>query len=179
MVVQYPGRKRTGNRAQDVVDPLFQEAERLVHDWLLASNYNVLDMRPAKTYHDFRFGANDPVFTLDVKADQYAQTTGRVAWEILVENRGIMRPGWGKDDRLDYVAFVMPGIWRMILVDAERVRELLVRIDRGFDLPRDGELIAFNKVGGDGRTAQGIAIGIEYLRRHGAIKREDNLAVQE
>ena len=175
MVANYPARQKTGNRAKDVANPMFKEAEERVLRWLLANGYAVRDARGEKTFYDFRFGAFRPVYALDVKCDQFAQTTGRVAWEAFVEMGTHIREGWGRDERLDYIAFVTPGNWHMYLVDAERVREMLVRMEKGFDLPKDGELVEFKKMGSDGRTGYGLAIGLEWMRRMGAIKKEDSL----
>lgn len=177
MVTSYPARKSTGTRSRDVQDPLFKEAEERVFIWLQEQGYTVSDERKAKTFYDFRIGSanGQAVFALDVKCDQYAATTGRVAWELFVETRGNMREGWGRDDRLDYVAFVLPHEWRVIMVDTDCIRTLIAKQDQGFNLPKEGELVAFRKEGTDGKTAHGLALSLEYLRRHGCIKREELL----
>lgn len=176
MVTSYPARKSTGTRSRDVQDPLYKEAEERVYRWLQEQGYSVSDERKAKTFYDFRIGSKTPaIFALDVKCDQYAATTGRVAWELFVEVGKNIREGWGRDERLDYVAFVIPHEWGVVMVDTDCVRALIAKQEQGFNLPREGELVAFRKEGQDGRTAHGVALALEYLRRHGCIKREESL----
>lgn len=174
MVTSYPARQRTGSRNKDAVNPVFLEAEAKVLEWLVAEGHDVQDARPQRTYYDFALGN---LWTVDVKCDQWMQTTGRVAWELYLETRGVLRESWGMDARLDYVAFVAPHIWKLVLVDTEAVRDLIAKQEKGFNLPKSGELVAFSKEGNDQRTGKGVALSIDYLRRHGCIKKEAQLGL--
>lgn len=174
MTVNYAPRARTGTRSRDVQNPIFKEAEQRVYEWLQANGYSIVDLRAQKTYADFRFGAagKQPVFTLDVKADQYASETGRVAWEIVVENRGRIREGWGMYKELDYVAFVLPNgpeplSWPLYMVDVKQVQRALDTI-----VEQHGDYVRFDKRGEDGRRAEGVAISLAALRQHGCIVHE-------
>lgn len=173
MATTYPARAKTGLRSRDVQNPLFKEAEARVLAWLEAQDFQVVDARAAKTYFDFRIGApgaeNLAVFTLDVKCDQYAASTGRVAWETHAATRGFTRLSWGLNPNLDYVAFVLPSNnpqWTLLLVDAGKVRAALDTLVAGRDYH------PFDKQGEDARQAAGLAIQLAALRRVGAIVRE-------
>lgn len=169
------GRRRlpTGNREQDVVNPLFRAAEDRVYAYLqrLATPESpVVDMRHEKTYYDFRKGP----FTIDVKCDQYAHQTGRVAWEqYIFINRGedsLDRVnGWGSDERLDYIAYVFPKgdeeAWPCLIVNR---RKMAQQIQEAVGTPQERELKAFLKESGK-RTATGYAANIEWLRAGGCI----------
>lgn len=170
-------RQPTGNRAVDVHNPLFQEAETRVYNWLTSrDNHIVRDCRKQHTYHDF---VVDDLWTVDVKCDQLAAQTGRVAWELYVEKaNGTMLDGWGRHEHLDYVAFVQPGEasagWPVYLVDVQAVRSLLVAIEAGNSIPTAAEYRPFTKVGTD-RTGIGVAISLALLARTGCIVEESHV----
>jgi hypothetical protein len=165
-MTSYPPRKATGNRAKDVVDPLWQEAEERVYAWLVQDGYAVTDARKQKTHYDF---ALDNLWTLDVKCDQYAASTGRFAWELFVDYRGHTRRGWGGNINLDYIAYVTPHDWFVYLVDAAKVRALLAAVEAGEATAPAGMMVSFSKQGADGRTGIGVALGIEWLDAQGCI----------
>lgn len=167
-------RHTTGNRAEDVVNPLFKEAEDRALVWLRGAftNAEVRDRRKEKTYFDFSLG---PI-KVDVKCDQQARATGNVVWEEEVEYRGVVRQGWGNNNGLDYVLFVFPpspdfeGIgddegWRGLLVNAQELR----------DMARGAGTRAFTKEGSDGRVAHGRVVPLSMLRSGGAITLEMGL----
>lgn len=169
-------RQPTGNRAVDVNNPLFKEAEERVYRWLLTREHSVRDCRKQNTYHDFVL--ND-LWALDVKCDQLASVTGRIAWELYIERRdGQLQDGWGRHEYLDYVAFVQPGDaearWKLHLLDVGKVQRLVERIDKGVLTPRPGEYVAFTKQGTD-RSGIGVAIALTLLDTEGCIMEEANV----
>lgn len=166
-------RQPTGNRAVDVHNPLFKEAEERVYQWLLTREGLVRDCRKQNTYHDFVI--ND-LWALDVKCDQLASVTGRVAWELYIErSNGQLQDGWGRHPHLDYVAFVQPGeasaLWKLHMVDVFEVQRLIGRIDRGVFTPDPGEYVAFTKVGTD-RSGIGVAVSLAMLDKQKCIVEE-------
>lgn len=174
MVTTYqPPRQPTGNRSVDVHNPLFKEAEERVWKWLPnITDKPVRDCRSQNTYHDFII---DDIWAIDVKCDQIASSTGRVAWELYVAKGDNMREGWGRHEHLDYVAFVLPKgkeePWPLYMVDVPDTQKLIERIDNGLVTPEAGEYVPFNKVGTD-RTGIGIAISLELLRRENCVMEE-------
>lgn len=173
MTTYSPPRQPTGDRAVDVNNPLFKEAEERVWKWLPSITSKPLrDCRPQRTYHDFII---DDIWAIDVKCDQLAGSTGRVAWELFVAKGEDVRPGWGQHEHLDYVAFVLPGDpseqWPLYMVSVDDVQRLVRLIDAGELTPAHGEYVPFNKVGTD-RTGIGVAIALDLLRREGCVIEE-------
>lgn len=181
-VTTYAGRaKLTRRRNIDANNPLFIEAEEKVLRWLLAEGYQVLDYRKQHTYFDFRVGLPQrvdenmqqttfPVYTLDVKCDQFAATTGRVVWELTNIIGGVMREGWGMNPHLDYVASVQPQTWHMTLLDAVAVRRLLAE-----DILVGDQVKHFTRKGADGIDSDAIAVYLDTLRQHGCVVKEVDL----
>lgn len=170
-------RVKTYRRNVDVAHPLFREAEDRFKDWYekVLGGTDLTDVRPLRTYHDFTIGG---MWTVDVKCDQYALQTGRVAWEEEVFHFNpkdasdiTKNPGWGMHDGLDYIVYVFPqgeGTWPAIMVDARVMREAIMRL--GTSREYNSSLKRFAKESDD-RTATGFAVDIEWLEEVGAIRR--------
>jgi hypothetical protein len=170
----------TGNRQQDYNQPLFKQAEERVWAWLLGqadrTGQPLADYRSFHIYHDFLYAGH----TVDVKVDQKALASGRVAWEESIWHgkpdgpaEGIQRTdGWGMDQRLDYVVYVLPKgdeeKWPAMLVDNGLWRSAILGAD-----PRSkpGQFAPFWKQGDD-RAAVGFLPTLEFLRTCGALVRE-------
>ena len=178
---KYPARqKSSGYISRDANDPLYTEAEDRVYRWLLAGNFEVEDLRSQRTYCDFNIVSrtgNGAKWSLDVKCDSLAYTTGRLAFETHMwrgddDKPSWAAPGWAMHDELSYAAFVLPQTWKLILVDMDRVRGVLNAVEMGLVNPEPGDWFAFTHKGNDNLHARGIAIGIEYLHSMGCIRKE-------
>ena len=178
---KYPRRvKSTGFIRKDAVNETYVEAEERVYRWLLAGNFEVEDLRSQRTYCDFNIVSrtgNGAKWSVDVKCDSLAYTTGRLAFETHMwrgddDNPQWQAPGWAMHEGLSYAAFVLPQTWTLLLVDMDRVREVMVAVDEGLTNPDPDDWFAFSHKGNDNLHARGVAIGIDYLRLLGCIKRE-------
>lgn len=150
---------------------LFQEAEERVYNWLheAVPELRVIDCRKQKTYYDFLLGS---IFPLDVKCDQYAADTGRLAFEWEIDKDGRTVPGWGQHEGLAFIAYVLPDLadkqWPMYVVDAAMAR-VAVREWLESAEPVDGINVIQFAVQSEGREARGYGLGIEWLRERGAL----------
>lgn len=178
---KYPARQRSsGYISRDANDPLYTEAEERVYRWLLAGNFEVEDHRKDRTYHDFTFYAKGAKWDLDVKCDSLAATTGRLAFETHMWRGDKHKPtwsapGWAMHEELSYAAFILPQTWTLLLVDMRRVREVMAAVDEGLVNPEPGDWFLFTHEGNDNLHGRGVAIGIDYLRSMGCIRKEAQL----
>lgn len=181
---KYPARqKSSGYISRDANDPLYTEAEGRVYRWLLAGGFEVEDARHLHSFYDFAIVSrrgNGAKWAVDVKCDSLAHTTGRLAFETHMwrgnrDNPRWSAPGWAMHEELSYAAFILPQTWRLILVDMERLREVMAAVEKGLVNPEPGDWFAFVHEGNDDLHGRGVAIGIEYLRSLSCIKREADL----
>lgn len=170
----------TGNRQQDYNQPLFKEAEERVWCWLmvqaLRTGQPAVDYRSQHTYFDFLYAG----YTVDAKVDQQALASGHIAWEESIWHGKTDGPaadikrtdGWGMDQRLDFVVYVLPKAdeerWPALLVDNHLWRSAILKAD-----PQSKPLafLPFHKVGDD-RAAVGWKPTLAFLRTCGALARE-------
>lgn len=169
----------TGNINEDVLNIVFKEAEERVYQWLKQRQEvsgEVEDCRKQRGYYDFRIGG---LWTLDVKVDQYAATTGMLAVEEAIAHQdGRLVPGWGQHIGLDYVAYVMPmkaKKWRMILVRRPTLMETAVDEMHRQEAGKDTSRMRYWTKQGTDRVAYGVAISIDVLREAGAILKEEEV----
>jgi hypothetical protein len=179
-------RQPTGDRRQDVHNPVFMEAEARVLGYLLARSREkggtVEDCRRAHGHWDFRYQGKHDVapLTLDVKCEQWAARTGNVAWEArqFVGTGAKVRevPGWGAWHDLDVVVYVLPGPpeakWQALFVDAGLLGDIAreqAALPAGKRAPGFKE---FANTSSD-RTTYGYAVPIALLRQRGAVRREE------
>jgi hypothetical protein len=173
-------RARTGikPRKENYGQSLWKQSEDRVWLWLQGqaerTGNTLVDMRDARTYHDFVYAG----WTLDVKTDQYALTSGRVAWEQVIffygeEAEDVRRvEGWGNDTRLDYIIYVFPAEeeqWPALLVDRSIVDSAIAQ--RGADTFRQFS----TRVAGPEQEAAGLLLDISWLKACGAVVREMRL----
>lgn len=159
----------TPDRARDVRNPLYIEAEDRVLAWLREQGKVVEDVRHEHKVYDFRIGN---AWNLDVKADTRHADTGRVAWEQLVVSHDpnrLPQEGWGMHHALSYVAYVLvppegdrARPWPLVICHAGRLREA-VMANRG--LPEVKEFL----VRGTDRDATGYAVDLNWLRSQGNV----------
>jgi hypothetical protein len=152
---------------QDVVNPVYLEAEERVLAWLLAQGKPVTDCRDEHSYHDFRVGDS---LNLDVKCDTKAFVTGRVAWEQgVARHNGQVYPGWGLHEGLHIVVYVMlppegkrEGKWPLLVCSAKQLRRFV-------EANRESPVcIGFMSQGTD-RDGFGFLLNVQALEEFGAI----------
>lgn len=167
------GRKTTRTKpdfGKDVLNPVYQEAEQRVYAWLVGSGREVTDDRAEHTWHDFTIGH---AWTLDVKTDTRAHSSGKVAWEQgLAFHNGTVRDGWGMHHGLNYVVYVLLPAegdrdqpWPFLLCHAGRLRDFALsnretEVSRGF--------VSY----GTDRDGFGYVLDIQALREAGVVLQE-------
>lgn len=173
----------TGNKARDVANKVFLEAEQRALDYLRAKGWHVADNRKARTFYDF---VVNHAWTLDVKADQYAIETQRVAFEVAIDEYAEVedeygsskvlqatRAGWGAHHGLNYVAFVFVNEgeeWPILILHRAKTLEALnEHLEKGL---AGNEVTRFGKQDGEYRRAVGYLLDVEWLRRNGCVMEE-------
>lgn len=162
----------TGIFDLDVANTTYLDAEErgLLYLRRRFGHGSVRDVRASKTHYDIlvHFG-NSKLQKLDIKADQWFATTGRVAWEDgVAKSDGTFTPGWGHKN-LDLVFYIGNG--QAVLVDANKQRALVASYGPG-EAPATWR--RFEKEVEQG-TVQGWAIPLEDLRAAGAVLLEGEL----
>lgn len=155
---------------QDVADKGNIEAEEVVYAYLVNRFDLVVDKRGYNTAWDFEFQKLDDErrWTIDVKRDKNVDTSGRLPFEICdLRTGGILRPTWGVNPDLDFLAVVNGGLDTAYIANMRQVRNVITAVyQRGhpvWAVPNRGGYITI-----------GIAVPIEKLKTEGAtIKRVD------
>lgn len=174
----------TGNKAADVGNKVFIEAEARVLKWLRdVKGFHVADNRKARTFYDFVI---NHAYTLDVKSDTQATETGRVAIEMQLDNYVPVSdeygttmaydssvPGWGRHHGLNYIAYVElsnANKWPVYIV---HLPNMVAEMDAALAGHIEGdELKQFVKQDGETRRGIGYAVSLDWLRRKGCIVEE-------
>lgn len=111
----------------DVNDPLFREAEDRTFSYLRhRRGLTVRDTRTKRTTHDFEVDAGGNTYRLDVKADRHADRSGNFPFEERhIHDEGVIRPGWGMAENLDWVVIAAVPSWRAAIFSVSDLREVV------------------------------------------------------
>lgn len=169
----------TGDKARDVVQPLFLEGEARVLAYLREKGWHIADNRKAKTFYDFVI---NHAWVLDVKCDQLGHETGRVAFETDIDeyseeedeygpHRVFQRrlEGWGRHHGLNYVAYVLVSDaekWPLYILHRQNTLEaVLAHAEKGL---AGNAVTSFTKPDGP-RKASGYILALDWLEEKGCV----------
>lgn len=157
--------------ARDIHDPTAKMAEQRVKELLEDMGADVLDMRADHLPWDFTIlTPYNQLRRVDVKADKYIDRTGNVVFESAhfwkpEYGEGLMKKGWGWNEKLDWLAVVGADSGRLWLLSMHDFRAFMKR-----EMPPKGY-----SVENEQWVTQGSLVPLEDLRTFGAVILERTL----